>query len=93
MRLAAFDRFRIRGHRTVRWTFTGRRSDQCAGPCCGRAGRATGPLSKSEAMNRFLKSLDITFRRDEKSMRPRVNKLDSRLDKTQKSRGRFYYRD
>ncbi|MCH8973425.1 MAG: hypothetical protein IH814_04730, partial [Thaumarchaeota archaeon] len=44
------------------------------------------------AMNRFLRSLDITFRRDEKSYRPRVNKLDSRLDKGQKELGNFYYR-
>ena len=45
------------------------------------------------AMNRFLKSLDISFRRDEKSMRPRVNKIDSRLDKEQKQTGNFYYRN
>ena len=57
----------------------------------GRAGRATAPLSKPEAMNRFLRSLDISFRRDEKSRRPRVNKAGSRLDKAQKDRGRFYY--
>jgi ATP-binding cassette subfamily E protein 1 len=57
----------------------------------GRAGQATSPLPKPEAMNRFLGSLGITFRRDEKSMRPRVNKYDSRLDKAQKGRGRFYY--
>ena len=35
-------------------------------------GYATSPLPKINAMNRFLKSLDITFRRDEKSRRPRV---------------------
>ena len=58
----------------------------------GIEGHATSPLSKSEAMNRFLKSLDISFRRDEKSLRPRVNKLESRLDKQQKSSGNFYYR-
>lgn len=57
----------------------------------GRAGRATAPLAKPEAMNRFLRSLGITFRRDEKSMRPRVNKSGSRLDKSQKDGGRFYY--
>ena len=27
-------------------------------------------------MNRFLRSLDMSFRRDEKSMRPRVNKME-----------------
>ncbi len=58
----------------------------------GLKGHATSPLPKSEAMNRFLKSLDITFRRDEKTRRPRVNKLESRLDKDQKISGNFYYK-
>ncbi|MDC1023727.1 ribosome biogenesis/translation initiation ATPase RLI [Nitrosopumilus sp.] len=58
----------------------------------GKAGLATAPMPKPEAMNRFLKSLDMTFRRDEKSMRPRVNKIESRLDKDQKSSGNFYYK-
>jgi len=58
----------------------------------GLEGHATSTLSKSEAMNRFLKSLDISFRRDEKSLRPRVNKLGSRLDKQQKESGNFYYK-
>jgi len=44
-------------------------------------------------MNRFLKSLDMTFRRDERSLRPRVNKLESRLDKEQKVSGNFYYKN
>ena len=57
----------------------------------GINGHATSPLPKVEAMNKFLKSLDITFRRDEKSHRPRVNKEDSRLDKTQKAESNFYY--
>ncbi|MEX0640394.1 MAG: ribosome biogenesis/translation initiation ATPase RLI [Nitrosopumilaceae archaeon] len=59
----------------------------------GINGHATSPLSKTDAMNRFLKSLEITFRRDEKSLRPRVNKSDSRLDKTQKDSGNFYYKN
>lgn len=58
----------------------------------GLEGHATSPLSKTEAMNRFLRSLDMSFRRDEKSLRPRVNKVDSRLDKTQKESGNFYYK-
>ena len=58
----------------------------------GNAGTATAPMPKPEAMNRFLKSLDMTFRRDEKSLRPRVNKIESRLDKDQKSSGNFYYK-
>ena len=57
----------------------------------GISGHASTSLSKVDAMNKFLKSLDITFRRDEKSRRPRVNKEDSRLDKTQKASSNFYY--
>ena len=59
----------------------------------GAKGSATSPLPKSDAMNKFLKSLDMSFRRDEKSLRPRVNKLESRLDKDQKSSGNFYYKN
>ena len=57
----------------------------------GTNGYASTPLSKKDAMNKFLKSLNITFRRDEKSSRPRVNKEDSRLDKMQKESSNFYY--
>ena len=56
-------------------------------------GHGSSPLPKSEAMNRFLKSLEITFRRDEKSLRPRVNKEGSRLDKQQKNSLDYYYRN
>ncbi|MEM3064165.1 MAG: ribosome biogenesis/translation initiation ATPase RLI [Candidatus Nitrosotenuis sp.] len=58
----------------------------------GLEGHASSPLTKSEAMNRFLRSLEITFRRDEQTLRPRVNKLGSRLDKQQKDSGHFYYK-
>ena len=58
----------------------------------GIEGKATEPMSKHTAMNQFLKSLDITFRRDEKSRRPRVNKDGSRLDKTQKDSLNYYYK-
>ncbi len=59
----------------------------------GATGHATSPMPKADAMNRFLKSLDMSFRRDEKSLRPRVNKLESRLDKDQKASGNFYYKN
>ncbi|SHO44551.1 conserved hypothetical protein [Nitrosotalea sinensis] len=59
----------------------------------GREGHATTPKSKVEGMNEFLRSLDMTYRRDETSMRPRVNKLESRLDREQKQSGKFYYRN
>lgn len=55
------------------------------------SGHATAPLSKVRAMNKFLKLLDISFRRDENSKRPRVNKSNSRLDKQQKENGNLYY--
>jgi ATP-binding cassette subfamily E protein 1 len=58
----------------------------------GKEGRSTSPLSKADAMNRFLNSLDITFRRDEHTLRPRVNKAGSRLDKQQKDTGNYYYK-
>jgi hypothetical protein len=35
-------------------------------------------------MNRFLASLEITFRRDRDNFRPRVNKLNSIKDREQK---------
>ena len=58
----------------------------------GIVGQATSPMPKADAMNRFLKSLDMSFRRDERSLRPRVNKLESRLDKEQKASGNYYYK-
>lgn len=59
----------------------------------GREGHATTPKPKIDGMNEFLRSLDMTYRRDETSMRPRVNKLESRLDREQKQSGKFYYRN
>ena len=55
-------------------------------------GIATSPMPKTDAMNRFLESLDISFRKDEKTSRHRVNKEASRLDKEQKSSGNYYFR-
>ncbi len=59
----------------------------------GKEGHATAPKFKVDGMNEFLKSLEMTYRRDETSMRPRVNKLESRLDREQKQSGKFYYRN
>ena len=42
-------------------------------------------------LNRFLGNLKITFRRDAKSGRPRVNKDGSKLDRLQKNQGEYYY--
>ncbi|MGB9133239.1 MAG: ribosome biogenesis/translation initiation ATPase RLI [Methanosarcina sp.] len=54
-------------------------------------GEAHGPFSMENGMNKFLKNLGITFRRDEETRRPRVNNLGSRLDREQKESGNYYY--
>ncbi|MHA1226551.1 MAG: ribosome biogenesis/translation initiation ATPase RLI [Candidatus Hodarchaeales archaeon] len=54
-------------------------------------GHVSPPLSKREGMNAFLKSLDITFRRDSETGRARINKPNSQMDKTQKEMGEYYY--
>ena len=48
------------------------------------AATATPPQSLLTGMNKFLASLEITFRRDPTNFRPRVNKLNSVKDKEQK---------
>ena len=57
----------------------------------GISGRGEGPFGMRRGMNLFLKNVDITFRRDNDTNRPRINKKGSRLDREQKSSGEFYY--
>ena len=57
----------------------------------GKIGKGRGPFSLHEGMNRFLKDVDITFRRDEDTQRPRVNKPDSFMDRKQRKEGEYYY--
>lgn len=57
----------------------------------GKEGRAKGPYSLHEGMNKFLKNVDITFRRDEETHRPRVNKPGSYMDRSQRDEGEYYY--
>lgn len=52
---------------------------------------AKAPESLLTGCNRFLKNLNVTFRRDPNSYRPRINKLDSQLDKEQKSNGHYFF--
>lgn len=56
----------------------------------GKLGVASNPLTVQEGMNRFLRTQEITFRGDPNTGRPRVNKLDSKLDKEQKATGNYY---
>ncbi|KAL0140577.1 translation initiation factor RLI1 [Mucor lusitanicus] len=52
---------------------------------------ANTPQSLLSGMNKFLASLQITFRRDPTNYRPRINKLDSQLDQDQKSSGNYFF--
>ncbi|ATZ61277.2 MAG: ribosome biogenesis/translation initiation ATPase RLI [Methanosarcinales archaeon Met12] len=57
----------------------------------GVCGEVFGPFDMREGMNKFLEKMDITFRRDENTKRPRVNKPESKLDREQKAKGEYYY--
>jgi ATP-binding cassette subfamily E protein 1 len=57
----------------------------------GANGTAEGPFDMHIGMNRFLKHIGITFRRDEDSHRPRVNKMGSKKDRKQREEGEYYY--
>jgi len=57
----------------------------------GSLGIARPPYDMRDGMNAFLKGIGITFRRDEETRRPRVNKPGSRLDRMQKEQGEYYY--
>lgn len=52
---------------------------------------ATEPMNVKTAMNKFLKTLDITFRRDTESNRPRINKFGSVKDREQKLSGQYFF--
>ena len=57
----------------------------------GVKGTANPPTTLRKGMNVFLKDMDVTFRRDSVTRRPRVNKEDSKLDTFQKKIGEYYY--
>ncbi|XP_047076784.1 ABC transporter E family member 2-like [Lolium rigidum] len=52
---------------------------------------ASAPESLASGMNRFLSHLDVTFRTDPTTYRPRINKLGSMKDTEQKAAGCYYY--
>jgi len=53
----------------------------------------TAPEGMISGMNKFLKLMDITFRRDPINFRPRINKMNSRKDSEQKSDGNYFLLD
>ncbi|MDD5651448.1 MAG: ribosome biogenesis/translation initiation ATPase RLI [Candidatus Nanoarchaeia archaeon] len=57
----------------------------------GKKGLVNEVLTKREGMNKILKMLDITYRKDPSTNRPRINKLGSQLDREQRQTGNYYY--
>jgi len=57
----------------------------------GVEGTSHGPMDMREGMNRFLGNVDVTFRRDRDTKRPRINKPGSTKDREQKKQGEYYY--
>ena len=57
----------------------------------GSQGRGEGPFPMREGMNRLLRTVDITFRRDAETLRPRINREGSVLDREQRAKGEYYY--
>jgi len=58
-----------------------------------RESLCTSPEGLVSGMNKFLKLMDITFRRDPTSFRPRINKYESQKDQKQKEAGNYYLLD
>ena len=50
----------------------------------------TSPEGLVSGMNKFLKLMDITFRRDPTNFRPRINKFASQKDQEQKLAGNYF---
>lgn len=59
----------------------------------GVEGKATGPYDLRTGMNQFLAGVNVTFRRDHDSRRPRINKSESRKDREQRTSGDYYSYD
>jgi ATP-binding cassette, sub-family E, member 1 len=57
----------------------------------GSKGRGDGPFAMREGMNRLLSGVGITFRRDPETLRPRINREGSVLDREQRARHEYYY--
>jgi ATP-binding cassette subfamily E protein 1 len=57
----------------------------------GLEGKAFAPLSLRDGFNLFLKLMGITFRREESTKRPRINKTGSTKDAYQKRINEYYY--
>ncbi|MCS6784336.1 MAG: ribosome biogenesis/translation initiation ATPase RLI [Candidatus Caldarchaeum sp.] len=57
----------------------------------GVRGYGHPPTDLRTGFNMFLAKMDVTFRRDHTTKRPRINKRDSQLHRLQKQSGEYYY--
>ncbi|MBD3261133.1 MAG: ribosome biogenesis/translation initiation ATPase RLI [Candidatus Altiarchaeales archaeon] len=57
----------------------------------GMEGVGNPPTDLVSGMNFFLKQMQVTFRRDPDTGRPRANKSDSVKDRQQKQQNKYYY--
>jgi len=51
---------------------------------------ASEPMNFASGINKFLQQLNITFRTDLTSKRPRINKINSTKDREQKQMNKYY---
>jgi ATP-binding cassette subfamily E protein 1 len=57
----------------------------------GTEGVGEGPFPMRDGMNRLLREVQVTFRRDSETLRPRINREGSGLDREQRASGDYYY--
>lgn len=56
----------------------------------GVSGESTQPMKIDDAIDLFLQDVDLTFRKDPDTGRPRANKPGSQKDQEQREKGEFY---
>eukprot|EP01062_Namystynia_karyoxenos_P070306 TRINITY_DN65698_c0_g1_i1.p1 TRINITY_DN65698_c0_g1~~TRINITY_DN65698_c0_g1_i1.p1 ORF type:complete len:1450 (+),score=367.21 TRINITY_DN65698_c0_g1_i1:76-4350(+) len=56
----------------------------------GAACVARRPEAPGQGLNRFLKQLDVTVRRDPQTLRPRINKPGSQMDREQRKKDAYF---
>jgi ATP-binding cassette subfamily E protein 1 len=56
----------------------------------GIKGYTEEPTDVEDAFNSFLGKVGVSFRKDPQTGRPRANKLNSRLDREQKEKGKYF---
>ncbi len=56
----------------------------------GKEAHAEEPTKVENAFNSFLSKVEVTFRKDPQTGRPRANKFGSKLDREQKNKGKYF---